>query len=152
IHFADLLDLLFNLGGEHLDLILLLRDGRLQVLKFEIKHGLPGSVGNGVGNSLGPDTFGRRFTGISAERSRSRSWSSTERNCAKPSVGIDEHHTGNRVEVVNVRTIDVADIADEIFLAKTTVHAGMVADDDVAIDDGDPGPGHCAYGNVSARA
>ena len=144
----DLLDLLFNLGGEHLYLVLLLRDGCLQVLKFEIKHGLLG----GVGNSLGLDAFGR-FTGISARRSRSRSRSrSSKGHCAQSSIGIDEHHTGNRAEVVNVRTIDVADIADVIFLAKATVHTRMVADDDIIIDDGDPRPGHCAYGNMSARA
>jgi len=32
IHFVDLLDLLFNLGGEMSHLVLLLRDGCLQVL------------------------------------------------------------------------------------------------------------------------
>src|SRR5262249_1500864 len=145
IHFANLLDLLFNLGAERLYLILLLRNGRLQVLKVEIKHGLLRGFGNGLGLDAG------RFTGISAARSRSRS-SSIKRHGAQPSIGIDAHQTGNRAEVVNVRTIDVADIADFVFLAKATVHTGMVADDDVVIDDGDPRPGHCAYGNMSARA
>ncbi len=36
IHFLDLRDLLFKLGGEHLYLVLLLRDGCLQALNFEI--------------------------------------------------------------------------------------------------------------------
>jgi hypothetical protein len=50
-----------------------------------------------------------------------------------------------------VRTVDVADIADVIFLAKATVHTRMVTDDNIIVDEGDPGPGQCAYGNVIAR-
>src|SRR6266404_9348273 len=69
IHFVDLLDLLFNSGGKHLYLVLLLQDGCLEVLKFEVKHGLPGTIGNGLG--LDP-FFGRGFSGISAGRSRGR--------------------------------------------------------------------------------
>ena len=38
-------------------------------------------------------------------------------------------------EVVNVRTIDVADIADVIFLTKATMHTRMVADDNIVTDD-----------------
>jgi hypothetical protein len=45
--------------------------------------------------------------------------------------------TGNPTGVVNVRTIDIADVANGIFWP-TTVHTGMVADDDVIIDNGDP--------------
>jgi hypothetical protein len=51
IRFLDLRGVLFELGGERLYLLLLLRDRCPQVLNFEIEHGLVGSVGNG----LGPD-------------------------------------------------------------------------------------------------
>src|SRR5262249_44983963 len=98
------------------------------------------------------DGFGRGLNGISAGRSRSRGWTSPDGHCAQSTIGIDAHHTGDSAEVVNVRAIDVADIADVIFLAKTTVHTRMMADDDVIIDDGDPRPGPCAYGNMSVRA
>ena len=69
IHFVNLRDLLLNPGGEDLYLVLLLRDGCLQILNFNIKRCLPGTVGN----RLRPDGFGRGLTGISAGRSRSRS-------------------------------------------------------------------------------
>ena len=52
--------LLFQLGGERLYLLLLLRDRGLQVLNCEIEHGLLGGIGNG----LGLDAFGRKSTGI----------------------------------------------------------------------------------------
>jgi hypothetical protein len=58
--------------------------------------------------------------------------------------------TGNP-EVVNVRTIDVADIADVIFLTKATMHTRMVADDNIVIDERDPRSSHAAYHNVIVR-
>src|SRR5438552_1520721 len=142
IHFLNLRDLLFNLGGEDLDLVLLLRDGCLQILQFEIKHGLVAGVGNGLGLDAGG------FTGISAGRTRG---SRSNRQGAQPSIGIDPYHTGNPTEVVNVRTVDIADVADVIVLAKATVYARKVTDDNIVIDDGDPGPGHSAYGDVNTR-
>ena len=89
-----------------------------------------------VGNSLGLDAFGRRFT---------RDWVRQD-GAPCPIFHRDRRSTTRAIaaEVINVRTIDIADIADVTFLAKTTVHTRMMADDDVIIDDGDPRPGHCA--------
>ncbi len=58
--------------------------------------------------------------------------------------------TGKSRHIVNVRTPDVADIADVIFLAKATVHPIVVADDNIIIDAGDPRPGQSAYAHVVA--
>ena len=60
VGFLDLGGVLFQLGGERLDLLLLLRDRCSQVLNFQIEHGLLCGVGNGLGRDAG------RFTGISA--------------------------------------------------------------------------------------
>src|SRR5262249_15095051 len=43
---------------------------------------------------------------------------------------------------------DMIDIAPVTFLAKNTVHTGVVADDDIVIDAGDARAGHITYGNV----
>src|SRR5882724_6692165 len=131
--FLDLRSVLFQLRGEPLYLLLLLRDRGSQVLNFQIKPGLL----SGMGNGLGLDARG--FTGIPA---------GSNGHCAQPSIGIDEHDPGNPVRVVNVRTIDVADIADASFLAKATVHTIVVADDNVIIDVSDPRPGQSAYAYV----
>src|SRR5262249_5800515 len=142
IHFPDLRGLLFDLGGEDFYVVLLLRDDCVQTVDFEIEHGLPGAIGNGLGPGAG------RFTRISDARSRR----SKKRYSAQPSIGIDEYHAGNVTEVVNVLTIDVADIADVIFLTKATVHTRLVANDDIVVDDHDPGPGRSAYRHVIARS
>src|SRR5213075_1129437 len=65
---------------------------------------------------------------------------------AQSSIGVDHHHSsrgdGNR------RTEDIVNGTPVTDLSKNTVHSGMVANDDIVIDAGDPGPGHAAYGNV----
>src|SRR5947208_16306455 len=59
--FLDLRGVVFQLGGERRYLLLLLRDCCLQAFNYAIKHGLLGSVGNG----LGPDVaFWRKSTRI----------------------------------------------------------------------------------------
>ena len=56
-HFLDLRCLLLRLGGESLYLFVLLRDRSLQLLNFEIEHGLVAvfeiTLGNGVGLAWG---------------------------------------------------------------------------------------------------
>ena len=47
--------------------------------------------------------------------------------------------------------MDVIDKAAVIHLAKTDwVHTRVVSNDNVILDDGDPRPGHSAYGHVTA--
>ena len=58
IYFLDLRDLLFQVACERRYLLLLVRDCCLQVLNFEIEHGLLGSGGNG----WGPGAFRRKST------------------------------------------------------------------------------------------
>jgi len=124
--FLDLRGVVFQLGGERRYLLLLLGDGRLQAFDCAIELGLPGGIENG----LGPDVaFGRKSTRIG----------SIGGGRAQSSIGVDHHHSsrgdGNR------RTEDVVDKAPVTFLAEHTVHSGMVANDDIVIDAGDPGPG-----------
>ena len=100
-----------------------------------IEHGLLGGVGNG----LGPDAFGRKSTrggSIGGDRAQS-------------SIGIDHHHSGRRGG--NRRTMDIVDKAPVTFLAKNSVHTGVMADDDIIIGSSDTRAGHAAYGNVIAR-
>src|SRR6266436_586818 len=131
--FLDLRGVVFELGGERRDLLLLLRDCCLQALNCPIEHGLFGGVGNG----LGPDTaFGGKST-------RVRSIGSGR---AQSTIGIDHHHSsrgrGNR------RTEDIVNGAPVTDLTKDTVHARVMTNDDIVIDAGDTGTGHAAYGNV----
>ena len=134
--FLDLRSLLFELGGERLYLLLLLRNGCLQALNCLIQHGLLGSIGNG----LGPDAaFGRKSTRIG----------SIHGDRAQSSIGIDHHHSGRGGG--NRRTGDIVDSAPVTDLAKNTVHTRVVADDDIVIDGGDTRSGHAAQGNVIAR-
>ena len=131
--FLDLRGVLFQLGGERLYLLLLLRDGCLQVLNCAIEHGLLGGIGNG----LGPDVaFGRKSTRIGSIGS----------DRAQSSIGIDHHHSGRGGG--NRRTENIVDSAPVTDLAKYTVHTRVVADDDIVIDAGDTRPGHAAHGNV----
>ena len=128
--------LLFNLGGERLYLLLLLRNGCLQTLNCLIQHGLLGGIGNG----LGPDAaFGRKSTRIG----------SIHGDRAQSSIGIDHHHSGRGGG--NRRTGNIVDSAPVTDLAKNTVHTRVVADDDIVIRGGDTRSGHAAQGNVIAR-
>ena len=134
--FVDLRSLLFELGGERLYLLLLLRDGCLQALNCAIEHGLPGGVGNGLRPNA---AFGRKSTrigSIGADRAQS-------------SIGINHHNSGRRGG--NRRTEDVVDSAPVTDLAKNTVHTRVVADDDIVIGGGDTRAGHAAQDNVIAR-
>ena len=132
---ADLLDLrclLFELGRENLYLFPLLRDRCLQLLNFEIEHGLLGALRNvGLGRGLGRKST--RVGSIDGER-------------AQPSIGIDEH--GSEGSGVNRRTEDVVDKAPVTYLAKNTVDTRVAADDDVVIDGGETGAGFAADADV----
>ena len=77
--FLDLRSVVFQLGGEPLYLLLLLRDRGSQVLNFQIKDGLLSGIGNGL------EAGRQRFTGNSPAGNG---------HCAQPSIGIDEHDTG----------------------------------------------------------
>ena len=123
-HFLDLRSLLFELGRENLYLFLLLRGRCLQVLNFAVQHGFA----VGLWNRFGLGGLGRK-------------WSSSDYYRAQSSIGIDQHEPSYPAHVVNVRTIDVLDIADVIFLAKATVHTRPVANDDIVIGGGDTIPG-----------
>ena len=129
VHFLDLRSVLFKLGCERLYLLLLLRDRCLQVLNFEIEHGLL----DGVGNGLGPDAaFGRKSTRVG----------SIHGDRAQSSIGIDHHDSGRRGG--NRRTEDIVDSAPVTNLAKNTVHTRVMADDDVVIDSGNTRTSHVA--------
>src|SRR5205823_1889556 len=97
-----------------------------------IEHGLPGSIGDG----LGPDSFGRKSTRISSISSKS----------AQSSIGIDHHH--NSCRSGNRRTEDIVDGAPVTDLSKNSVHTRVVSNDDVIIGAGDSRACHLAYGNV----
>ena len=126
VRFLHLHSVVFQLGGERRYLLLLLGDGRLQAFDCAIELGLPGGIENG----LGPDVaFGRKSTRIG----------SIGGGRAQSSIGVDHHHSG--CGGGNRRTKDVVDKAPVTFLAEHTVHSGMVANDDIVIDAGDPGPG-----------
>ena len=98
----------------------------LQLLNFEIEHGLFGGVGNG----LGPDAFGRQST---------RAWTFGGNRAQSP-IGIDHHHSGRSCG--NRCTVDIVDKAPVTFLPKNTVHTRVMADDDIVIGDGNTRPGH----------
>src|SRR5262245_6682168 len=142
IHFLDLRDLLFELGGERFYLLLLLPylllllpDRCLQLLNLKVEHRLLGGVGNG----LGQDAFGRKSTRIGPVRD----------DRTQSSIGIDHHESG--CGCGNGRTRDIVNKAPVTFLAKHTVHTRVMADDDIIVGGGDTRPGHCAQGNVIAR-
>ena len=117
VRFLDLRGVLFQLGCERLYLLLLPRDSCLQAFDCAIEHGLLGGVGNG----LGPDAFGRKSTrGGSIGGGRAQS-----------AIGIDHHDKGRGGG--NRRTMDIVDKAPVTFLAKNTVHTGVMADDDIII-------------------
>src|SRR6266516_2293429 len=131
-HLLDLRGLLFELGRENLYLFPLLRDRCLQLLNFEIEHGLLRALRNvGPGGGLGRKST--RVGSIDGER-------------AQPSIGIDEHDScrpgGNR------RTEDVVDKAPVTYLAKNTVNTRVAADDDVVIDGGETSAGFAADADV----
>ena len=119
VHFLDLRSVLFELGGERLYLLLLLRGRCPQVLNFEIERRL---LGSGIGNGLGPDAaFGRKSTRIG----------SIHGDRAQSSIRIDHHHSGRGGG--NRRTKDIVDRAPVTDLAKNTVHTRVVTDDDIVI-------------------
>src|SRR4030095_13334173 len=120
IHFLHFRDLLLELGGERLYLLLLLRDRCLQVLNLEVEHRLLGGIGNG----LGPDAFGRKSTRIGPVRG----------DRAQSSIRIDHH--GHCRRCGNRRTMDIVDKASVTFLAKHTVHTSILTVDDVVIGGG----------------
>ena len=134
--FLDLTGLLFEPDCEHLYLLLLLRDRGLQLLNFEIEHGLPGGVRNG----LGRDALGRKAARVGSIRG--------ER--AQSSIGIDHHYSRRRGG--NRRTGDVVDGAPVTDLTKNAVHPGVVADDNIVIGGGNTRPGHSAYAHVFIRS
>src|SRR6267154_2359706 len=131
--FLDLRGVVFQLGGERRDLLLLLRDCCLQVLNCAIEHGLFGGVGNGLGPDVASGRKSTRVRSIGSGRAQS-------------TIGIDHHHSsrggGNR------RTEDIINGAPVTDLTKDTVHARVMTNDDIVIHAGDTGPGHAAYGNV----
>ena len=116
-------------------MLLSLRERYLQLLNFEIEHGLFGGVGNG----LGPDAFGRQST---------RAWT-FGRNRAQSPIGIDHHHSGRSCG--NRCTVDIVNKAPVTFLPKNTVHTRVMADDDIVIGDGNTRSGLSAYAYVVAR-
>jgi hypothetical protein len=71
---------------------------------------------------------------------------------------LDENPPGSGPSMVTVpnlrggnrRTGDIVDSAPVTDLAKNTVHARVVPDDDIIIDGGDTRPSHAAQGNVIA--
>jgi hypothetical protein len=131
-HLLDLRGLLFELGRENLYLFPLLRDRCLQLLNFEIEHGLLGALRNvGLGGGLGRKST--RVGSIDGER-------------AQPSIGIDEHDSCRRGG--NRRTEDVVDKAPVTYLAKNTVDTRVLADDDIVIDGGETGAGFAADADV----
>ena len=67
-----------------------------------------------------------------------------------PGLGpsADHHHSGRSGR--NWRTRDIVDKAPVTFLAKNSVHTGVVADDDVVIGCGDTSPGFSAYAHMIA--
>src|SRR2546423_5722885 len=117
VYFLDLRGLVFELGSEHLYLLLLPRDGCLQALNCAIEHGLPGSVGDG----LGPDSFGRKSTWVSSIGSKS----------AQSSIRI--HHDHNSCRSGNRRTEDIGNRAPVTDLSKNSVRTRVESKDDVII-------------------
>jgi hypothetical protein len=112
-HLLDFRGLLFELGRENLYLFPLLRDRCLQLLNFEIEHGLLGALRNvGLGGGLGRKST--RVGSIDGER-------------AQPSIGIDKHDSCRRGG--NRRTEDVVDKAPVTYLPKNTVDTRVLASD-----------------------
>lgn len=73
----------------------------------------------------------------------------SRQRCAQSSIGINKHETRDAACVINGRTVDVVDKAPVTYLAKTAVHTGVVADDDVVIHERDTIPGVVAHTHMT---
>ena len=68
-----------------------------------------------------------------------------------PNLPSESTITTRAVAAKTGRTMDIVDKAPVTFLAKTSVHTGVMADDDIIIGRSDTRAGHAADGNVIAR-
>ena len=123
-HFLDLRGLFFELGRESLYLFLLLPDRCLQLFNLAIESGVGiRALGNGLLFATGSKSALIGCVG-------------RQKDCAQPSIRIDENETRDAACIINGRTVDVVDKAPVTYLAKTTVHTRQMADYDIVIDSG----------------
>ena len=123
-HLLDLRGLLFQLGCERFYLFFLLDDRCLQLFNLAIESGVGiRALGNGLLFATGSKSA---LIGCVGRR----------KDCAQPSIRIDEDETRDAACIINGRTVDVVDIAPVTYLAKTTVHTRQMADYDIVIDSG----------------
>src|SRR5882724_2157629 len=121
-HLLDLRGLLFQLSCERFYLFFLLDDRCLQLFNLAIESGVGiRALGNGLLFATGSKSA---LIGCVGRR----------KDCAQPSIRIDEDETRNSPQVVNRRAIDIVDGTPVTNLAKTAVHTRQVADNDIVID------------------